>query len=68
LADSRYFIIREKLEIDSVKDCILNYILESKAIIVLRFMGFMYSTEPVMICWTMSRVAFSVGWKGSQKA
>ena len=43
-------------------------ILESKAMMVLRFMGFMYSLEPVIICSTINLLAFSDGWNGSQNA
>lgn len=31
-------------------------------------MGCMYSGEPLRICWAMILLAFSDGWKGSQKA
>lgn len=36
--------------------------------IVLRFIGFMYSEEPVMICCTIILFALSDGWNGSQNA
>ena len=42
--------------------------MESKAKIVLRFMGFMWSVEPDMICWTIILFAFSDGWNASQNA
>ena len=35
---------------------------------VLRFMGFMYSPEPVNILCTMNLLALSEGWKASQNA
>lgn len=43
-------------------------VLESKAMMVLRFIGFMYRVEPVMICCTIILFAFSDGWNGSQNA
>lgn len=38
------------------------------AMMVERFMGSMYLVEPVMICWTIRRLAFCDGWNGSQNA
>lgn len=51
-------------------DSLQNYRqdLESKAMMVLRFIGFMYWVEPVMICCTIILFAFSDGWNGSQNA
>ena len=45
-----------------------HQLLESMAIMVLRFMGCMYSVEPVNICWTIILLAFSEGWYRSQNA
>lgn len=46
-----------------------DQILESNSMIVERFMGYMYSVEPlVMNCWTMIPLALSDGWNGSQNA
>lgn len=46
----------------------IDYVLESKAMMVLRFMGYMYSVEPVMNSWTINPFALSDGWNGSQNA
>lgn len=46
----------------------IDYVLESKAMMVLRFMGYMYSVEPVMNSRTINPFALSDGWNGSQNA
>ena len=57
--------VEEKKEEKEKSSC---QILESKAMMVLRFMGFMYSLEPIIICSTINLLAFSDGWNGSQNA
>ncbi|CAJ1961194.1 unnamed protein product [Sphenostylis stenocarpa] len=47
---------------------LMDQVLESMAMIVVRFMGCMYSVLPLRICWTMILLAFSDGWNGSQNA
>lgn len=43
-------------------------VLVSKAIMVLRFIGCMYFVDPVINVCTISLLALSDGWKGSQNA
>lgn len=47
---------------------VIDQVLESNAIMVLRFMGLMYLVDPVMKVSTISLLAFSDGWNGSQNA
>jgi len=46
----------------------MNQTMGSMAITVLRFIGYIYSLEPVKIFWTMILQAFSDGWSKSQNA
>lgn len=47
---------------------IYDQVLESKAMMVLRFMGYMYLSDPVIIVDTIILFALSDGWNGSQNA